>query len=151
LSEELIDQGLRHPTEGEAITIQIHTIVVADGHQLRRLAANAVIFELERRMDGATFHRVDLDGQHVLILRVLLDRIGGEATEPIVRARVLVAVGEEEPHTVEHFDVRLRDWLSLRVPGLGHGEYDQVGPARRVDVDHLVPDEHSPGGPDWIW
>jgi len=133
------------------MTIQVHTLVVADGHQLRRLAANAVIFELERRMDGATFHRVDLAGQHILTLRVLLDRIGGDATEPIVRARVEVAVGEDEPNILEHFDVRLRDWLALCGPGLGHGEYDQVGPARRVDVDHLVPDEHTPGGRDWIW
>jgi hypothetical protein len=133
------------------MTIQVHTIVVADGHQLRRLAANAVAFELERRMDGTTLHRIDPDGQNVLTLLVLLDRIGGEASEPIVRARVHVAVGEEEPHRVRHFDVRLRDWLALSAPDLGAGEYDQVGPERHVAVDHLVPDEHTPGGEDWVW
>jgi hypothetical protein len=39
-----------------------------------------VIFELERRIDGATNRSIDPHGQHILTLRVLLDRIGAEPT-----------------------------------------------------------------------
>ena len=67
------------------MTTTVPTMVLAKGRQLRGLGQNAVIFELERRMDGATYRALDPDGVSILTLRVLLDRIGADPTEPIVR------------------------------------------------------------------
>jgi hypothetical protein len=125
-------------------------MVLANGRQLRRLGGNAVIFELERRMDGATYRALDPDGVSILALRVLLDRIGADPTEPIVRAQVHAAVGMPEPVVIDHFDVRLRDWLVLNVVELDTEQWEQVGQARQVRVGDLAPDEHSPGGPHWV-
>ena len=131
------------------MTIQVHSFVIADGRTLRRLAANAVIFGLERRIERVTYHSIDPDGQNILALRVLLDRIGAEPTEPFIRARVQTVMGQPGPVVIGHLDVRLRDWLALPVADVGAGGYEQVGPLRRVQVDHLVPDEHTPPAQGW--
>lgn len=126
-------------------TLLVHRVMTSTSRVLRRLASNAITFELERQMSSLISSRAVPESLVVYRMKTILSHVQGRATtEPIVRAEVTVDTGADEPELVPFFDIRLRDWLCLDEPELLPGEEPKVSWQHTIMSDVLVPDENSP-------
>lgn len=125
----------------------VHPVMTSSAHVLRRLASNAILFQLEHQIKSNVAHAAVPTSLVVYQMKSILDHMSGVPTdEPIVRSGLTVDIGLPEPVIVEFFDIRFRDWLCLNEPELTPEETAdmKVSLERMVMSDKLAPDEHSP-------
>ena len=127
------------------MTIQVQPGVTCTTDQLVQLASNALDLGLENPLDPqlvARLHPLPATF-HVLILRSVLERVGGREVEAFARCYLLARVKDsDEGVPQDYFDVRLRDYLPLpevRTPGLSTHSFQ-----RTLNVDDVAPDDRTP-------
>ena len=135
--------------EGD-LHIAIYEVVTPTTRQVKRLAANAIVYELEKQMDADTYMALKPDALHVLQLLAIMDRVEHvETTEPIVRAKCWLRFkGEEDVSLLPHFDIRLRDWAALKPFDPDKDKFVPSTYEHEVTYEQIVPDVNTPLGGD---